>query len=233
GRGRTLFFGFDETWRWRFREDELRFNQFWIQTVRFLSQSRLDRIVLRLNKQTPYTRGESIRVTVRFPSNGQVPDKKAEVNVDLKRTPPARGGAAPRTERAEPLKLVRREESVPTYEALVSRTREGKYHFELKTPDVKDGPRPTAECEVIPPEGELERLSMNESDMRAAAVESGGEFFTLADAGQLIDRIPDIGRVSMDASRPPSLLWNHLLMCLLVMCLLGSEWLLRKRKHLL
>ena len=36
GAGRTMFFGFDESWRWRYREDELRFNQFWIQTVRYL-----------------------------------------------------------------------------------------------------------------------------------------------------------------------------------------------------
>ena len=26
GSGRTMFFGFDESWRWRFREDELRYN---------------------------------------------------------------------------------------------------------------------------------------------------------------------------------------------------------------
>jgi hypothetical protein len=233
GRGRTLFFGFDESWRWRFREDELRFNQFWIQTVRFLAQSRPDRIVLRLNKQTPYTRGENIRITVRFPSNQPAPDKKTDVRVAVRRTPPAQGGAVSRPERAETLKLVRREEGVPTYEALVSRTQVGKYHFELQTPEPKEGPRPSAECEVIPPEGELERLSMNEADMRAAAVESGGEFFTLAEADQVIDKIPDAGRVSMDSSRPPSLLWNHLLMCLLVLGLLGSEWLLRKRKHLL
>src|SRR5262249_12792460 len=36
--GRCLFLGFEETWRWRFREDERHFNNFWIQTVRFLAQ---------------------------------------------------------------------------------------------------------------------------------------------------------------------------------------------------
>ena len=36
GGARSMFFGFDESWRWRFREDELRFNQFWLQTVRYL-----------------------------------------------------------------------------------------------------------------------------------------------------------------------------------------------------
>jgi len=35
GKGTSLFFGINETWRWR--EDEARFNQFWIQTVRYLA----------------------------------------------------------------------------------------------------------------------------------------------------------------------------------------------------
>ncbi len=40
GAGRCLFFGFNETWRWGFREDQLHYNQFWIQTVRYLARSR-------------------------------------------------------------------------------------------------------------------------------------------------------------------------------------------------
>jgi uncharacterized membrane protein len=35
GKGTSLFFGIHETWRWR--EDEAHFNQFWMQTVRFLA----------------------------------------------------------------------------------------------------------------------------------------------------------------------------------------------------
>src|SRR5262249_24119276 len=35
GNGISLFFGINETWRWR--EDEARFNQFWMQTVRYLA----------------------------------------------------------------------------------------------------------------------------------------------------------------------------------------------------
>src|SRR5439155_27048747 len=58
GAGRSMFLGFDETWRWRFREDELHFNQFWIQTVRYLARSRLGRVELRTDRQTPYRRGE-------------------------------------------------------------------------------------------------------------------------------------------------------------------------------
>src|SRR5258706_1978468 len=39
GTGRVMFFGFDETWRWRYREHEIRFNQFWMQTARYLART--------------------------------------------------------------------------------------------------------------------------------------------------------------------------------------------------
>ena len=41
GKGQVVYLGFNETWRWRWREDELRFNQFWIQTIRYLCRSKL------------------------------------------------------------------------------------------------------------------------------------------------------------------------------------------------
>jgi hypothetical protein len=57
GAGRCMFFGFNETWRWNWREDQLHFNQFWIQTMRYMARSKLGRIDLRLDRQTPYRRG--------------------------------------------------------------------------------------------------------------------------------------------------------------------------------
>src|SRR4029077_13626323 len=91
GAGRSMFFGLDETWRWRFREDELRFNQFWIQTVRYLARSRLGRIDLRVERQTPYRRGEPIKVSVRFPDDVPPPGADTEVKVIVERRQPGRG----------------------------------------------------------------------------------------------------------------------------------------------
>ncbi len=230
GAGRSMFFGFDETWRWRYQDGEVYFNRFWKNTVDYLSHRRPDRVELRLNKQTPYTRGELIKVTVRFPENDQAPDK---VKVTWKRTPAARDGLPPQAGHSETMKLARADESVAVYEGRVSRTREGKYSFELASPGVKTGPVPTAEALVIPPEQELEQLSMNERGLRKAAQVSGGRYFTLADAAGLPDQLPKGGRVLMDSSRPPSLLWNQPALFLLILFLLGSEWILRKRKHLL
>ncbi|HZU34258.1 MAG TPA: VWA domain-containing protein, partial [Gemmataceae bacterium] len=92
GSGRTMFFGIDETWRWRFREDELHYNQFWIQTVRYLSRNRQGRVRLMLDRQVPYRRGEPIKITVRFPDDAPPPDAKTEVKVVAERTGHLPGG---------------------------------------------------------------------------------------------------------------------------------------------
>ena len=95
------------------------------------------------------------------------------------------------------------------------------------------GERPNAEAVVVQPPGELDRLRMNLEELKQAAESSGGQFYTLATADRLLDELPAGERIVINTPRPPQPLWNHLLAFLLVLGLLGSEWLLRKRKHLL
>jgi hypothetical protein len=231
GAGRCMFFGFDETWRWRFREDELRFNQFWIQTVRYLARSRLGRIDLQVDRQTPYRRGEPIKVSVRFPDDAPPPGPETRVEVIAVRTP-LKGGAAPGGTEKETLRLAKVEGSRATYEALVQRTPEGEYHFTLGTPIVPD-PKPRAEARVLPPPGEMEQLRMNQADLERAAEATHGKFYTLADAEHLLDDLPAGTRIALSTPQPPWLLWNHAVVFALTLGLLGTEWVLRKRKHLL
>jgi hypothetical protein len=232
-----LFFGFSESWRWRWREDELRFNQFWMQTVRYLARSRLGRVDLRLDRQTPYRRGEPIRVTVRFPDDTPPPSPETEVKVLAERRPPRPPGAKPAAANVRPLEtqtvqLARVEGSRATYEGLLTRTPEGEYQFQLTAPAVA-GSRPHAEGRVLAPPGEMEHLRMNQPDLERAAEETHGRFYTLADAGRLPDELPAGTRVTLNAPGRPWLLWNHLLTFLLALLLLSSEWVLRKRKWLL
>jgi hypothetical protein len=235
GAGRSMFLGFDETWRWRLREDEMRFNQFWIQTIRYLARSRLGRVLLRVDRQTPYRRGEPIKLTVRFPDDAPPPDANTRVEVIATHTPLRRdsGGEGPAAEiEKETLRLAKLEGSRATYEAVLTRTPEGEYRFRLSTPLVPD-PKPQAECRVLPPPGELDQLRMNQPDMKRAALETHGKFYTLADAEHLIEDLPPGTRITLHAPQPPRLLWNHFSVFTLALGLLGTEWVLRKRKHLL
>jgi hypothetical protein len=69
--------------------------------------------------------------------------------------------------------------------------------------------------------------------MERAAEETHGKFYTLADADKLFDDLPSGARVTLKTPGPPWLLWNHFLTFFLVIGLIGAEWALRKRKHLL
>jgi hypothetical protein len=226
GSGRSMFFGFNETWRWGFREDQGRYNQFWIQTVRYLSRNRLGKVDLRLDRQTPYRRGEPIKVTVRFPDD-QRPPPNVPVKVVVERKGPAKGERQVST-----IELVQLEGSLTTFEAVVTQTPEGEYQFWLSEPALPD-PKPRAECKVTAPPGEMYGLRMNQSDMEAAAEETQGKFYNLASADKLLQDLKVGNRVSLSSSGPPALLWNHVSLFLVALLLLTTEWLLRKRQNLL
>jgi hypothetical protein len=79
----------------------------------------------------------------------------------------------------------------------------------------------------------LEQLRMNQTDLEYAALQSRGHFYSLVDAERLIDELPAGTRIALSTPQPPRLLWNHGALFALALGLLGAEWLLRKRKHLL
>ncbi|HWG43502.1 MAG TPA: VWA domain-containing protein [Gemmataceae bacterium] len=228
GAGRSMFLGFDETWRWNFREDQAHFNQFWIQMVRYLARSRLGRIELRLDRQTSYRRGEPIKMTVRFPDDAPPPSPDLEVKVTVERRNPAKAGDT----EVRTVQLSKVDGSRATYETLLTQTPEGDYKFWLTQPTAPN-PKPRAECKVVRPPGEMERLRMNQTDMERAADESHGRFYTLADAEHLLDDLPTGTRVTVNAPGPPYVVWNRFPLFVLAVLLLSAEWLLRKQKNLL
>ncbi len=225
GNGRCLFLGFDETWRWRFREDELRFNQFWIQVIKYLARTGLGRVDLRLNRQTPYRRGEMVQITARFPDDVSPPPPDVPVKVAIEREGP--GGET----ETQSLQLTKLEGSRATFEGFLNRTPEGKYKFSLSSPTVA-GPKPHAEATILKPPGESDRLRMNQEEMERAAEETHGKFYTLADADHLPADLPTGSRVTLSTPGPPWLLWNHPLLFVFLLLVLATEWILRKRKHL-
>ena len=116
-----------------------------------------------------------------------------------------------------------------------------------------DAKRPSPARRIRPP-GELDRLRMNQPELSQAAESTQGRFYTILDANELLDDLPSgvgvIGgggpggggarippaatsRVSLGSPMPAIKLWNTWWIFALVMFLLTSEWVLRKRKHLL
>jgi hypothetical protein len=227
GAGRSMFFGIHETWRWGFRTDQLHFNHFWIQVIRYLARSRLGRVQLRLDQQTPYRRGDPIQVLVRFPDDAPPPAEDTEVRVVVERRRPNRpGDVSHRT-----IQLAKLTGTRGTYQTRLTQTPEGDYTFWLSDPSAT--PRPRAEAKVKAPPGEMEKLQMNATDMERAAEETQGRFYTLGQSQRVLEELPVGTRVTVNAPGPPWLLWNHFALFLVGLLLLTTEWVLRKQMNLL
>ncbi|MSU76519.1 MAG: VWA domain-containing protein [Gemmataceae bacterium] len=246
GTGRCMFFGFDETWRWRLRDDESKYNTFWIQTMRYLSRGRTSHTKLTLNQQTPYRVGDEIKITVTFPDStpgantgGPKIDDKTEVKLTVTYLPPhAKENDKDKKEtEVHQLQLTKIPNSHGTYEGKWTRTREGKYIFRLTHPDVSgsqpDKEKPSATAVVLLPPGELDNLRLNYQDMIAASESTNGGFYTLANANKLLEEIPPGEGNPVSAQVPPTLIWNQWWMFVIFLGLITSEWILRKLKHLL
>ena len=222
GAGRTLFFGFHETWRRR------------LARGRAALQPVLDARSPLFGPQSPgpgrtaldkqkYLRGEPIKITVRFPDDSPAPARNTDVRVVVLNKD---------AQERRTMKLAQVDGSRATFEGLVTRTPVGRDEVWLAQPRVT-GPPPRAECKVLAPPGELQQVRMNQSEMEAAARETRGRFSTLADAEQLLDELPTGTRMTSNASSDPWLLWNHALLLVVALLFLSVEWIMRKRYHLL
>ena len=237
GAGRVMFLGFDETWRWRFRLTEERFDQFWSQAVRTVAKSKVSRTELKTDKPTTYRRGEPIGLTVRFPDDAPAPAPDAAVKVQVVRKPirvPGQAGRVGETE-TQTVRLSKVAGTRATFTTVLTRTPEGEYAFELtEGSPTKSANNPRAEAKVLPPQGELDQLSMDRADLEETAKKSGGEFFTLANADELMAKlvVADRDRLQLNQPCPPLSVWNHAALFGLWVLLLAGEWWLRRRERL-
>jgi hypothetical protein len=231
-----LFFGFDDTWRWRFRNFEEYFDRFWVQVIRVLSRTRVRRVELKVSPKTTFRHGEKMTVVVRFPVEAPTPPPGRPVRVTLARSPLANSDGRPGLGMTETtiLTLARIPGPGIQYEATITRTPEGEYRFTLTDPEPQPGlSPPSVAVRVLPPLNERDRVEMNMPDLAAAAALSNGGFYTLATADKLFDDMKNLQRVPLNQPCSPIELWSNPATYLLILLLLTTEWLLRKRERLL
>jgi len=224
GAGKVWFHATDETWQWRFRQGDAYFGRYWNQVVRFLSRSSQpgqSRTAELLVDRREYQRGETVRVTVRFLDDRAASPAPDEVAVIVERA----GGEQRRVQ------LTRVGQTTSAFEGEVSGLAEGSYRAWLAAPAMSGTP-PAIEFQVILPQQELRVTRLDLAELQQAARLTGGQVFTVAEADQLPDRLPLSPPVTVAVESQVSL-WNHWLVLALVLLLLTTEWLVRKRARLL
>ena len=186
-----------------------------------------------------YATGDAVQVTAQVYSETYQPQADAAVQVEV--TPP--GGEAFQLRMRTVYGDINEREGQPDDEGENGREgqtgEENRYTarfevWEKGTYRIRatsgTGGTDKTEIYVQPQLAELEAPQLNEALLKRLAARTGGAYFAIADAEQVPESITLIPNpVFVDTER---VLWAHPLILILVVGLLGMEWLLRKRNGL-
>jgi von Willebrand factor type A domain len=224
GAGKVLFHATDDTWRWRYRVGDVFFSRYWIQTIRYLSRSKLlgqDRAAELTTDRRQYHRGEPVHVRARFIDEGLAPAADDGVTVVVEQE----------GRKNQRVGLIRTASARGVFEGTLPGASDGNFHLWIATPTLEGG-APSADFVVVPPPGEFERMQVDVAELRRAAEETRGHFYRVSDVHSLAADLPRGRQVPIE-SLPPQPLWNQWWLISLFLGLITSEWLLRKRKGML
>jgi hypothetical protein len=224
GAGKVLFHATDETWRWRYRVGDVYLARYWVQTIRYLSRSKLlgrDRTAELTANRREYQRGESVRLRARFLDERLAPVEDDGVTLVIEQ----------QGKKKRRITLHRNKTSRGIFEGVMGRPALGKYHAWIATPNL-EGTAPSTDFLVTAPPGEFQRVQIDAAAMKQAATMTKGRDYRFDDASQLLDDLPRGRQVPIE-SLPNITLWNRWPLLAVFLGLLVSEWMLRKRKGLL
>ena len=221
GAGKVLFHATDETWRWRYRVGDLFFARYWVQTIRYLCRAKLTdagRPVVFTADRREYAQGESVRLRARFADERLAPAEDDGVTVVVE----------PSGRQTQRIQLHRAAAGRGVFEGLLDRPSPGSYHAWIAVPAL-GGPTPAADFSVSRPAGEFAQVRMDAAELRRAAQQTGGRFYTFETASRLPQDLPSGQQVAIE-SLPPLPLWNKWPVLALFLVLLLAEWILRKHR---
>ncbi|MEQ8788345.1 MAG: VWA domain-containing protein [Pirellulaceae bacterium] len=233
GAGKVIFHATDETFQWRFRAGDAYFGRYWIQTIRYLSRSKLlgqNRAAELTADREEYRHDETVRLRLRFFDDRQAPPEDDGVTIVLER----QGG------RRQQVNLRRDAASRGIFEGAVANLVEGTYRTWVASPTFEGNP-PAFRFAVVAPPGEHARMEMDSTELRRAANASRGEFYDIATVDKLLGDLPR-GRQVRIQSLPPTHVWSLpnlptlfdiWLLPAAFVGLIVLEWLLRKRAGML
>lgn len=224
GAGMVLFHATDETWRWRYQVGDVFFARYWIQTIRYLSRTKLlgkDQVARFTTNRKQYDQGEAVRLRLEFTDPRQTPADSRDVTVLLRH--------GQQVERQ--MKLTRSSTDRDLFQATLESLPPGSYQAAVVDP-VLPG-EPSVSFQVKLSEVEFERTQMDKDELQAAAEKTKGRFYTWQTAGTLLEDLPAGRHVPMKPTGPPIELWNRWPVLLLLLTLLIGEWTLRKRSGMI
>lgn len=240
GLGKSLLIAAEGLWNWDFGANTFKdtryhdlYSRFWAQALRWMATDTDDEKLHLTTDATTYSIGDTATVTASLYSE-VYRTTQADATVQFEVVPPE--GAPFQLQ----IRSVRESggESLTSPDTIADTSNLYTTQFTL----LQNGTyriRATAKSDsqtlgedqvdifVHPQLAELEAPQLNEDLLKRLASETGGTYFSIADAESIPKNIADVQNpVFVDEERD---LWTHPLILLTVVGLLGTEWFLRKR----
>ena len=229
GAGRAVFLGFDGVWRWRASAEQY-YERFWVQLVRYLAQARRQgaskRGTIVLDRES-YDIGDYARIEARVLDERFVPWHEDSVAARIQI---ADGNDRDLTLTAVPGRAA-------WFAARMAIDWSGPTIIRIPLPQssgaaASENAALVKHLTVHSHDVELRSLRMQRAALEKLATQTGGEYFSLAAASELPDKIPSAQEVKSTRLADRAL-WDNAWVMGLIAALLGVEWFLRRRNHLL
>ncbi len=227
GTGHTGYLAFNSTWRWR-RSGEQYFNRFWIKLLRHLVEGRLlsgqKRGTLQADREN-YRVGQPVRLKARLLDQRNRPFDTEQVEAAVLQN----------NQTIETMQLKKQTNRPGWYAGHFIPTSQGDYRIRIELPDASEDEPISIQTEISIGRANLEFQNprMNLAALQQLAnASAGGKYLNIIEARHLVSLIPDQTTSLVVASRPVSL-WDRWWTFALLVSLLTTEWIIRKRVRLL
>ncbi len=224
GKGKCMFVASDRLWRLRLETGDQHHGRFWGQAIQFLAMSRVlgqNRRVSLQTERARYNSGEPVRVYANVLSETYEPVVKESHTVVMERD-----GF---DDSARELILLPDPGTPGLYFGAIPAGAEGDYKIRARDHELEHSG--TAEFIVASDPIEDRDTAARPDIAEAVASASGTAVVTPAELASLIDNVP-APEMTRIISREVEL-WDTPILYLLLLLLLGTEWMLRRRENLL
>ncbi len=229
GFGSVLLFGFDHSWRLRYRKGDLYHHKFWGQILRWATSDRIatGSSSIRIGTSLPrYAVGSPVRILARLATPRFMPIVNAAPHVTIWTG----------DRKVLRRQLIYRPESPGIYAADVGALPEGRYRVELEKADLGELAAPltqpvSAEFSVTAEmDSERVELAADRGLLTSVAALTAGKVLEPTDLDSLIERL---GPATVSLTERHQIdLWDSWPWFILILALLTAEWMLRKRVRL-
>lgn len=226
--GRTMYVGFDESWRWRFIYGETYFERFWRNAIRYLALNKLregNRRFSLSSERSHYELNERAVMEARILDEGFAPSRASNQKIWIR--------FPDQHQESQNLDLIPSQPG--TYRGSLLVGSAGSYEVWISEGDDAQGKKLSSiEFQASIPSKEQKDLNLNAANLQALAKASGGHYVALSSLSDLDPLLPESSNIEIPVLPPAvSELWDNGYMLGLLVLLLATEWLLRKKALLI